>query len=404
VWNNVERYFTNWEIHSQMRIVSLVLGVCTIFLLVFIIVGLYVDQPTQAIAQGQFTATPTLDPDMPANYRVEKVLDASWPIAIDWTPDGRMFFTERFTGYLRVVNTDGSLQPEPVWVFPVSTEGERGLLGVAVSPDYEETGHIYVYYTRVAGDGYNVPVNRIVRITESNGVGSDPLVMLDVPLTTNNLWHQGGNIHFGPDGMLYLAIGEYYQPSLAQDVNAIPGKINRFQVVGDRLVPAPDNPFPDSATFAFGLRNTFDFDFDTFTTTHIQIFATDNGPDCDDELNLIVAGGNYGWRPNYPCDAARPQNLGQYIYPIWYTNPTEAPTGVAIYRGDLIPQWQGQVFFCMWKTGKMRRAILDPARAYVTGVREVNLQGASCTIEVQDGPDGAIYFTNQEGIWRIVGQ
>ncbi|NDJ85345.1 MAG: PQQ-dependent sugar dehydrogenase [Chloroflexi bacterium] len=384
----------------QFASVSLVISA---ILMTIAVLGGGAQQPA-ARAQDAPNATPspTLDPDLPADYRIEKVSDAVWPVAIDWTPDGRLFYTERFSGNLRVINADGTLQPDPVWTFPVATEGERGLLGVAVSPDYDETGYIYVYYTRVPGGGFNVPTNRIVRITEQDGQGADPVVMLDVPLTTNNLWHQGGNIHFGPDGMLYLAIGEYYQPALAQDIDAIPGKINRFQVQGDTLVPAPDNPFPDSATFAYGLRNTFDFDFDPYTDTHLQIFAADNGPDCDDELNLIVAGGNYGWRPGYPCDDANPQSPGQYIYPLWHTTPTEAPTGVAVYTGDMIPQWQGQVFFCMWNTGKMRRAILDATRSYLVGVREVDLQGQTCTLEAQDGPDGALYFTNQNGIFRIV--
>lgn len=359
-----------------------------------------------ALAQSQTTPTPlplpSIDPNLPATYRVERVAAVAWPIVLDWTPDGRLFYTERFSGHLRVINTDGTLQDDPVWTFPVQTDGERGLLGVAVSPDYETTGYIYVYYTRVPGDGYNVPVNRIVRITESGGQGADPKVMLDVPLTTNNLWHQGGNIHFGPDGMLYLAIGEYYQAALAQDINAIPGKINRFQVTEDGLIPAPDNPFPGSATFAYGLRNTFDFDFDPYSSL-FQIFATDNGPDCDDELNLILRGGNYGWRPGYPCDARAPQSVGTYIYPLWHTNPTEAPTGVAVYTGTQIPQWQGQVFFCMWNTGKMRRAVLDRSRSALASVNEVNLQGQTCTIEVENGPDGALYFTNQNGIYRIVG-
>jgi glucose/arabinose dehydrogenase len=384
------------------HLLRLLLGgvILTLLAALLISTGSVTNPPARA--QDAPTNTPTLDPNLPASYRVERLAEAAWPIALDWTPDGRLFFTERFTGQLRVINADGTLQADPVWTFPVSTEGERGLLGVAVSPDYAETGYIYVYYTRVPGDGYSVPVNRIVRITENDGQGADPLVMLNVPLTTNNLWHQGGNIHFGPDGMLYLAIGEYYQASLAQDVNAIPGKINRFQVVGDTLVPAPNNPFPESAAWAYGLRNTFDFDFDPYITDDLRIFATDNGPDCDDELNLILRGGNYGWRPGYPCDARNPQNAGRYLYPLWYTNPTEAPTGVAIYTGEQFPQWQGQVFFCMWNTGKMRRAILDSSRTIVREVHEVDLQGQPCQIEVQDGPDGTLYYTNRFGIFRLV--
>lgn len=347
------------------------------------------------------TATLVMDADVPISYRVEKVSDAAFATAIDWTPDGRLIYTERFSGRLRVINTDGTLQTDPIWTFPVDTEGERGLLGVAVSPDYAETGYIYVYYTRVVGGGFSVPVNRIVRVTESEGVGSDPLVMLDVPLNTNNLWHQGGNIHFGPDGMLYLGIGEYYEAAWAQDINRIPGGIHRFQVVGDELIPAPNNPFPNNSTFAYGLRNPFDFDFDPYSAD-FQIWSIDNGPDCDDELNRIVAGGNYGWRAGYPCDDASPQNLNLYTYPVWYTNPTEAPVGTTVYTGWQLSAWRGQVFFCMWNTGKMRRVVLDETRTRMLAVREVDLQGNFCNLEVEDGPDGALYFTNQNAIYRMV--
>ncbi len=372
-----------------------------------VISSIFFSLPKRTNAQDGSTPTPSmtpvLDPDLPTSYRVEKVLDASWPIALAWAPDGTLFFTERFTGYLRRVSPDGLLQSDPVWTFPVSTDGERGLLGVAVSPDYETSGYVYVYYTRVPGDGFNVPVNRIARLkVDADGKGSTPEVMLNIPLTTNNLWHQGGNIHFGPDGMLYLAIGEYYIPSNAQNVDVIPGKINRFQVTDEGLIAAPGNPF-GTATYAYGIRNTFDFDFDPymFEVTG-QIFGADNGPDCDDELNLIVPGGNYGWRDGYPCDDTNPLNPEKYIYPIWSITPTEAPTGVAVYTGWQIPEWRGQVFFCAWKTGKMRRVILDAGRSRLSAVRDVDLQGQSCTIEVENGPDGALYFTNQYGIFRIV--
>lgn len=351
------------------------------------------------------TPTPTLvmDADVAVSYRVEKVLDASFPTAIDWTPDGRMFYAERFSGRLRVVNAVGTLQTSPVWTFPVDIQGERGFLGLAVSPDYAETSYIYVYYTRVPGGGFTTPTNRIVRITESEGVGADPLVMLDVPLTGYNLWHQGGNIHFGPDGMLYLGIGEYDNPAWAQDINVIPGGINRFQVVGDELIPASNNPFPNSSKFAYGLRNPFDFDFDPYSAD-FQIWSIDNGPDCDDELNRVVAGGNYGWRPGYPCDDASPQNLDLYQYPVWYTTPTVAPVGMAVYTGWQVPQWRGQVFFCEWNTGKMRRVVIDATRTRMLAVRDVNLQGALCNLEAQDGPDGALYFSNQTAIYRLVMQ
>jgi glucose/arabinose dehydrogenase len=370
-------------------------------------------QATPVTAQESTpTPLPTLnnDPDAPVSYRVEKVVDAVIPTAIDWSPDGRMFYTELYNGRLWVYDPVTNTQ-NVVWEFPIISgafsgvsDDERGLLGVAVSPDYAQTGYVYVYYTRTqANSGFNVPVNRIVRITESNGTASDAKVMLDIP-TRGNLYHQGANIHFGPDGMLYLSIGDYKEASYAQNLDVIPGKIARFQVTDEGLVAASDNPFPGSVAFAYGLRNPYDFDFDPYAAPRFQILATDNGPECDDELNIIVAGGNYGWRPGYPCDDNNPQGRNTYIYPIWWLTPTEAPTGVAVYQGDQVEPWRGQVFFCTWNTGKMRRVMLDPSRTGAQAVREVDLQSTFCNLEVETGPDGALYFSNTNGIYRIVRQ
>ncbi|MBZ0305935.1 MAG: PQQ-dependent sugar dehydrogenase, partial [Anaerolineae bacterium] len=182
------------------------------------------------------------------------------------------------------------------------------------------------------------------------------------------------------------------------DLKAMPGRIHRFAVDNDLLVPAPGNPFTSNSTYAYGLRNSFDFDFDPFSNG--SIFATENGPACDDEINLIFPGGNYGWRPDYPCDDNNPQDGDKYVYPLLHFTPPEAPTGIIIYDGKMFPEWQGDLFFCGWNKGVMRRAELDDSRTRIERVEILDLR-QSCSTDVEVAPDGSIYFTSSGGIHRI---
>jgi len=179
----------------------------------------------------------------------------------------------------------------------------------------------------------------------------------------------------------------------------MPGRIHRFQVDGDQLIPAADNPFgADNSTYAYGLRNSFDFDFDPISGL---IFASENGPECDDEINLIYPGGNYGWRPDYPCDDKSPQNTS-FIYPLLYFTPTIAPTGVLIYDGAMFPEWEGDLFFCSWKDGRIRHAELNKSRDLIENTEILEMPRNSCSTDLEVGPDGAIYFTNYNSIFKLV--
>jgi glucose/arabinose dehydrogenase len=223
--------------------------------------------------------------------------------------------------------------------------------------------------------------------------------MLSVPVTTREGFHMGGNLHFGPDGMLYVSIGDIGDEAAAQEIDALTGRIHRFAVVDDALVPAPGNPFPDNSTWAYGLRNPFDFDFDPVSG---DIIAGENGPTCDDEINLIFAGGNYGWRPDYPCDDRDPQQATRFVYPLVYYTPPEAITGVMIYDGSMFPEWQNDVFFCGWNRGIMRRMTLNEDRTLVESITDVLLPNQTCSTDIEVAPDGAIYFTNYNSIYRIL--
>jgi glucose/arabinose dehydrogenase len=342
-------------------------------------------------------STTLLNAQSPA-YTVERYLRADYPVALAFAPDGRLFYTEKNTGNVRVVSADGEVQPQPVIHLDTSALVERGLLGITLDPDYTNNGNIWVYHT-AEGTATDYPANSVVRFHEENGVGSDPVTLLSVPITNGELQHNGGNLHFGTDGTLYVSFGDFGDSSNSQNLNTIPGKIHRFQVSGDSLLPTGGNPFPDSSIYAYGLRNSFDFTFDPISG---RIFATENGFHCDDEINLILAGFNYGWRPDYECVGMNPVNLERYVAPLVSYTPTEAPTGIVVYDDPAIPQWRGQLFFCAWNTGMMRRVTLNEARTQIADIQPVDLHDLSCRIDVAVGPEGALYFTDPAGIYRLM--
>jgi len=222
------------------------------------------------------------------------VEDADFPVDLAFAPDGRVFFTEKATGKIRIIK-DGALLPVPFATVPVNAFNERGLLGIALHPDFAINGFVYVFYTLSAtGAGSNgadgAAENRVSRFTAAGDVAAGAEeVLVHLPVT-NAGNHDGGIIRFGPDGKLYVSFGDLgFRFNDAQDATVLPGKILRYN--DDGSIPA-DNPFgPGNPAFAIGLRNPFGMAFDTAG----RLYANDNGPNNHDELNLIVAGGNYGW-------------------------------------------------------------------------------------------------------------
>lgn len=343
------------------------------------------------------------DPGSLAQYVVEQYKPANYPVALAFAPDGRLFYTEKATGMVRVIPAGDSAPTQEVITFPVDSLVERGLLGIALDPNYSDNGYIWVVATK-PGDAQNYPANQIIRFHEQDNAGSDPQVMLSVPITTGELKHNGGNVHFDSNGLLYVSFGDYGDAANAQNIDAIPGKIHRFQVAGDQLVPAPDNPFVDNSIYAYGLRNPFDFAFDPFSGA---LLAAENGFKCDDEIDLILPGKNYGWNADYgeACFGLNPVAVPDYQPPLVSFNPTIGMSGITVYGdGAAFPEWAGNIFFCNWNEGAMQRAVLDEARTAITAIYPLDLQGFFCRIDVTVGPEGGLYFADPAGIYRIVPQ
>ena len=208
------------------------------------------------------------------SYSVEKFLTANYPITLAFAPDGRLFYTEKISGNVRVVSADGVLQPAPVITLPVNALAEQGMLGIAIDPNFEDNGHIWVVHTN-PGTTRDYPANRVVRFTERDGVGTDPEVMLEIPITGGSLIHNGGHLHFDREGRLYLTVGDYETPANAQNLEVMQGKIHRFDVTDGGLVPGAGTPLEGGSGYAYGLRNSRHFDFDTGESWYI--YATANG-------------------------------------------------------------------------------------------------------------------------------
>ena len=212
------------------------------------------------------------------------------PTAMALAPDGRFFITQQ-GGALRVVK-NGALLPTPFLDLAVDDAGERGLLGVALDPGFAGNQFVYVYYTTPNAPKHN-RVSRFIAQGDVAAPGSET-VILDLDALSGATNHNGGALHFGPDGKLYVAVGENANGGNSQSLGTVLGKILRLNADGS--IPA-DNPFSNSTTgknraiWALGLRNPFTF---TFSAGGLM-FINDVGQNTWEEIDDGIAGSNYGW-------------------------------------------------------------------------------------------------------------
>jgi aldose sugar dehydrogenase len=334
-----------------------------------------------------------------AGAAVSKVLVADcrggnptcWPTAFAFTPNGaQIFYVERFTGQIRRhgVNTGA----DRLWttISNVATAGEQGLLGIAIDPRWDQSARsrwVYVYYTHA-----DPLENRIVRLKKISGGAVRTEILARIPAAGN---HNGGVIHFGPDGKLYAVTGDAASPSRAQNVSDVAGKVLRLNLDGSR--PA-DNPISNSKAFSYGHRNSFGFAFDSENGT---LWQTENGPGCEDEINLAEGGANYGWGSGSDCPDTSTVGPSP-VKPKWDTgNTTIAPTGAAFCDGcGLGPDPEGDLLFGTWNDDDIRRLELDAQRDDVVD-DFLLFQNSAGVLAVESAPNGGILFSDMSGIYRL---
>jgi glucose/arabinose dehydrogenase len=298
------------------------------------------------------TPSPRIGPAVVENVQlVAAGLEVPWAVA--QAPDGRLFVTER-PGRVRIVRLGGGgLQSQPWANVPAraNPDAERGLLGIALDPDFARNSFVYLYYS-YAGPG-GATLNRLIRMRDNNGTGTDETILLDnIPGAAN---HDGGRIAFGPDGKLYIATGDGEQQNRAQDRASLGGKILRLEK--DGTVPA-DNPFAPSPVYSLGHRNGQGLAFHPDTRV---LYQTEHGPSgffpacCQDEVNLIEAGANYGW----PIVTGKPGDQ-RFRDPIISSGAVDtwAPSGAAFATrpGPL----RGSLLFANLRAQYLHRVVLAP--------------------------------------------
>ena len=295
------------------------------------------------------------------------------PWALDFLPDESLIFTER-SGDIKLIAKDSGHPKLLGMIDQVETVGEGGLLGLAVHPEYEVNHQIYVYYTyRARGQ----LLNKVVRYrVENSNLVSNKVILHRIPGSAN---HNGGRIKFGPDQLLYVATGDAQEPELAQDKRSLAGKILRVKDNGD--IPK-SNPFPDSPVFSLGHRNPQGLAWDNIN----QLWATEHGSTAHDEVNLIEAGGNYGW----PTITGNERKPGLTPPVIQSGLNTWAPSGAAFLDGTLFfTGLRGQALYT-FKTQKPGR----PSLSFANKLGRLR--------DVVVGPDNFIYIatSNRDGRGR----
>ncbi len=349
-------------------------------------------------------ASPPVSVSGPAGQSVF-VDDANFATSLAWAPDGRLFFAER-SGAIRI--TANGIVTTFATVPTVTTErgggySERGLLGLALSPTFATDHYVYAFASQP-----DFTTQAVLRFRDCAGVASDPETIITLP-SGNDCCHKGGRIAFGPDGKLYVTLGEEHavtagsvasDESIPQDPNDVRGKILRYNPDGS--VP-DDNPFgAGHPAWAEGFRNPYGLAFGDG-----RVFVTSNGP--TGELGLgnghdlafeVTAGGRYQWPACYGYSHLTPgatSCLGR-PEPDWSSeDATLVPTGAAWVDRSGPAIASGHFVFCTYNAGMRIFTPAAPGSPHAT----VETGPSQCRLDVTQGPDHALYFSDANAIYRL---
>jgi glucose/arabinose dehydrogenase len=329
---------------------------------------------------------------VPSFSIVTLVAGLNEPTEMLFAPGGTIWIGER-TGRIEVVRPGSThVEPTPLMTIPniYNATDERGLLGMTLDPEFATNGHFYVHYT------HSTLRNRVSRFTATGGT-ADPAS--EVVLWENDqqsaVYHSGGTIAFGPDGYLYIGVGDRLDPLSAQRLTAFTGKVLR--IGRDGQVPA-DNPFNDGAgpnkdaIWAYGLRNPFRFSFDPPTG---RMHIGDVGQNDTEEIDLGARGANYGWPTcEGPCGRA---GMTDPVHSYPHTSGA-AVIGGFVYRGSQFPaDYRGAYLYGDYVHGWFRRLTFDAAGS-VSGDLALWPAGAGPAgdlgnpVSMVQGPEGALYY------------
>ena len=320
----------------------------------------------------------------PSGFRTETVATGiNLAAAFAFAPDGRLFVAERTTGKI-LVWKDGKLSGTwaTVPVDAVAKES-RGILGIAVDPDFLRNGFVYLAVANRKG----TKESAVLRLKDSAGVGVSPTVI--GPKAPTSQVHNIGPLVFGGDGKLYDGMGDGLSSTAPQSRTDLRGKVLRMNVPKG-TVPT-DNPFSGSYVWSLGLRNPWGLAVHPVSGL---VYAVENGAKKADELDLLKKGANYGW-PKYEGRENSPDPSTED--PLWVWAPPIGPTGSCFYRGPLYPaKYDDGWFLCDWNNGHVINVDMDTAGTKVRGVSTIH-DYQRTVYGVVNGPDGNLYTLYSTG-------
>lgn len=343
--------------------------------------------PPPAVGHRPPMPVPVDAPD-PSFVKVESFasgLVVPWDIA--FPSPTRMYVTER-PGRVRLIE-NGKLRAAPyAKITRVASNGEGGLMGIALHPQYSKTQKVYLMYAYRSG---GKPFNRVSVFDDTGKTLTNEKVLIEG--IAGAAYHDGGALRFGPDGMLYIGTGDGGNPGAAQNKKSLNGKILRLTPEGK---PPDDNPFPGSPVYAYGLRNVQGL---AWNPANGELWATNHGPSGEwglqamDSVFIIKKGGNYGWPKSIGVTNAK----GVTPPILWFPQYSVPPPLAIFYRSKKIPRLDGNFLFASLRDEDLYRVVLSGPhtvsrveRWFATGVHQGRFGRLRAVVE---GPDGAIYIT-----------
>ena len=328
------------------------------------------------------------------------------PWGLAFLPDGRLLVTER-PGRVRIVGKDGRLS-EPLRGVPaVVAGGQGGLLDVALDLDFARTRLVYLSYSEPRGSGTNgtsVARGKLEGDGDAAGLADVKVIFRQEPAFSGSL-HFGSRLAFARDGNLFVTTGErFHGKERAQDLGTHFGKVIRIRPDGS--VP-PDNPLVNKSgarpeIWSYGHRNV---QAAAINPSSGKLWTIEHGARGGDEVNIPSAGKNYGWpiitygRDYTGLKIGEGTSKAGMEQPVYYWDPSIAPSGMAFYTGNLIPEWKGNLFVGALAGRSLHRLVLNGET--VVG-EEPLLQGLDRIRDVRNGPDGALWLLTDSPQGRVL--
>jgi glucose/arabinose dehydrogenase len=309
------------------------------------------------------------------------------PWEILWGPDNYIWMTERTGKISRVNPATGAVTPL-LTITEVTAQGEGGLLGMVLHPDFATMPQVFVAYNYMNGSNYQ---EKIVRYTYNGSTLTSPQTILD-NIKASNI-HNGCRLLITPDRKLFITTGDANDQTNPQNKSALNGKVLRLNLDGS--IPA-DNPTAGSAVWSFGHRNP-----QGLVYANNILYSSEHGPTTDDEINIIEKGRNYGW-PTVTgfCNTGNEQSFctaNNVREPLQAWTPTIAPSGLDYYDKDQIPQWKNSLLLAVLKDSKLIQLKLNAAHTAIDSTFEFYVNKYGRMRDVCISPEGKVYVCTDNG-------